>query len=57
MVRQFKAIGEKHTDGYVAYPMGRKGVVVGEGDTCAEALADVYSGRYRYAFDCAVRSH
>jgi hypothetical protein len=24
---------EKHTDGYVAYPLGLKGVVVGQGDT------------------------
>ncbi len=33
MVRQFKVIVEKHSDGYVAYPFGLKGVVVGEGDT------------------------
>ena len=43
MTRQFKIIVEKHTDGYVAYPLGLKGVVVGEGDTCEEALADVKS--------------
>jgi hypothetical protein len=24
---------EKHSDGYVAYPLGIKGAVVGEGDT------------------------
>ena len=34
---------EKHPDGYVAYPLGLKGVVVGEGDTYEEALADVKS--------------
>jgi predicted RNase H-like HicB family nuclease len=34
---------EKHSDGYVAYPLGMKGVVVGEGDTYEEALADVKS--------------
>jgi predicted RNase H-like HicB family nuclease len=35
---------EKHADGYVAYPLGLKGiVVVGEGDTYEEALADVKS--------------
>jgi predicted RNase H-like HicB family nuclease len=42
-MRQFKVIVEKHTDGYVAYPLGLKGVVVGEGDTYEEALADVKS--------------
>ncbi len=43
MVKQFKIIVEKHSDGYVAYPLGLKGVVVGEGDTYEEALADVKS--------------
>ena len=43
MVRQFKIIVEKHADGYVAYPLGLKGVVVGEGDTYEEALNDVKS--------------
>lgn len=43
MARWFKIIVEKHPDGYVAYPLGLKGVVVGEGDTYEEALADVKS--------------
>lgn len=43
MPRQLKIIVEKHPDGYVAYPLGLKGVVVGEGDTYEEALADVKS--------------
>lgn len=43
MTRQFKVIVEKHPDGYVAYPLGLKGIVVGEGDTYEEALADVKS--------------
>ena len=43
MVRQFKIIVEKRSDGYVAYPLGLKGVVVGEGDTYEEALTDVKS--------------
>jgi len=43
MVRNFKVIVEKHSDGYVAYPVGLKGVVVGEGSTYEEALADVRS--------------
>jgi len=38
-----KIIVEKHDDGYVGYPVGMRGVVVGEGDTYAEALADVRS--------------
>jgi predicted RNase H-like HicB family nuclease len=42
-VRQVKIIVEKRTDGYVAYPLGMKGVVVGEGGAYEEALADVKS--------------
>jgi len=42
-MRQYKIIVEKHPDGYVAYPLGLKGVVVGEGDTYEEALSDVKS--------------
>ena len=38
-----KLIVEKHSDGYVAYPLGLKGIVVGEGETYEEALADVTS--------------
>ena len=38
-----KIIVEKHSDGYVAYPLGIQGVVVGEGDTYEEALNDVRS--------------
>ena len=43
MNRQIKIVVEKHPDGYVAYPLGLKGVVVGEGNTYEEALADVKS--------------
>ncbi len=42
-MRQYKIIVEKHPDGYVAYPLGIKGVLVGEGDTYEEALSDVKS--------------
>ena len=42
-MKSVKVIVEKHPDGYVAYPLGMKGVVVGEGDTYEEALADVKS--------------
>jgi len=43
MERQIKVLVEKHPDGYVAYPLGLKGVIVGEGETYEEALADVKS--------------
>ena len=43
MFRELKVIVEKHADGYVAYPIGLKGVVVGEGDSYEDALADVRS--------------
>ena len=42
-MKQFKIVVERHSDGYVAYPLGITGVVVGEGDTYEEALADVKS--------------
>ena len=43
-----KVVVEKHPDGYVAVAVGLKGVVMGEGDTLEQAVADVKS---------AVRSH
>ena len=43
MVKQFKIIVEKHPDTYLAYPLGLKGVVIGEGDTYEDALANVKS--------------
>ena len=42
-MRQFKIVVEKNIDGYVAYPLGLNGIVVGQGDTYEEALADVKS--------------
>jgi predicted RNase H-like HicB family nuclease len=42
-MKQIKVIVEKHSDGYIAYPLGLKGIVIGEGDTYEEALADVNS--------------
>ena len=42
-MNRIKVIVEKHPEGYVAYPLGLKGVVVAEGDTYDEALADVES--------------
>ena len=38
-----KIIIEKHPDGYVAYPLGLKGVVIAECDTYEEALTEVKS--------------
>ena len=43
MVMQFKVIVEKHSDGYVAYPLVLKAVVVGEGYSYEEALNTVSS--------------
>ena len=42
-MKQYKVTVERHPDGYVAYPLGIRGVVVGEGETYEEALADVKS--------------
>ncbi|MEA5578896.1 hypothetical protein [Anabaena sp. UHCC 0451] len=42
-MKQIKIIVEKHSDGYIAYPLGIKGVIVGEGDTYEAALVDVKS--------------
>ena len=42
-MRQFKIVVEKNTDGYVAYPLGLNGIVVGQGDSYEEALSDVKS--------------
>ena len=42
-MKSIKIIIEKHADGYIAYPLGFKGVVIGEGDSYEEALADVKS--------------
>lgn len=40
-MKLIRIIVEKHPEGYVAYPLELKGVVIGEGDTYEEALADV----------------
>ena len=42
-MRRIKIIVERHPDAYVAYPLGMKGVVVGQGDTYEQALADMKS--------------
>jgi len=42
-MQNYKVIVEKHEDGYIAYPLGLKGAVLGQGDSYEEALADVKS--------------
>jgi predicted RNase H-like HicB family nuclease len=43
MSKRLKIVVEKNQDGYIAYPLGVKAVIVGEGETYEEALADVKS--------------
>ncbi len=38
-----KIVVEKHPEGYVAYPLGIDGVIVGQGESYEEALSDVRS--------------
>ena len=45
-----KIVVERHSEGYVGYPLGLKGVIVGEGDTYEEALADCQSA-IRFHFE------
>ena len=42
-MKKLKFVVEKHRDGYVAYPLGLKGVVIGQGDSYESALADAKS--------------
>ncbi len=43
MAREFTIVVEKTSDGYVAYPLGLLGIVVGQGDSYEEALSDAKS--------------
>ena len=43
MKKQIKVIVEKHSDGYVAYPIGMKGVVVAQADSYEEVLTEIKS--------------
>lgn len=38
-----KYVIEQHSDGFIAYPLGLRGVVVGQGDTRDAALANAQS--------------
>ena len=42
-MRRLKIVVEEHPDGFIAYPLGLAGVVVGQGDSYEEALADAKS--------------
>lgn len=42
-MKPIKIVVKKHPEGYVAYPLGLNGVVVGQGGTYEDALADVES--------------
>ena len=42
-MNHIKIIIEQHPDGYIAYPVGLQGVVIGQGETYQEALDDVKS--------------
>lgn len=39
----FRIVVEHYTDGFVAYPLGVKGVIVGQGDVYESAVADLQS--------------
>lgn len=41
--QRLKVVVERHADGYVAYPLGIHGLVVGQGETYDETLEDVRS--------------
>lgn len=38
-----KFVFERHAEGYIAYPLGIEGIVVGQGKTYQEALDDAKS--------------
>ena len=43
MQRRFKIIVQRSEEGYVAYPLGLKGVVVSDGDTFEDVLDNIKS--------------
>lgn len=52
---KLKIVVEKHTDCYVAFPLGVDGAVVGEGDTFEAALADVRSAIHEYVEEFGIQ--
>ncbi len=45
-MNNIKMIVEKHDDGYIAYPLGVQGIVIGEGESYEEALKNAESALY-----------
>lgn len=43
MTKTIKIIVEKNEDGFIAYPIGINGVIIGQGDTYEEAMSDIKS--------------
>ena len=43
IMQNLKIVIEKHSDCYIAYPLGLKGAVVGQGETYDDAVSDVKS--------------
>lgn len=43
MEKRIKIVVERHPDGYTTYAIGLEGVIVGQGDTFEDALADIQS--------------
>ena len=43
MIERVRIVVEQHGDGFVAYPLGMNGTVVGEGNSAETAIADVRS--------------
>ena len=53
-----KFVVEKHSDGYIAYPLGVEGAVVGEGETYEATLADAESAtRFHIETFCIPATH
>jgi predicted RNase H-like HicB family nuclease len=42
-MKNVKIVVEKHPDTYLAYPLGLKGIVIGQGDSYESALTDIKS--------------
>ncbi|MEN6517562.1 MAG: type II toxin-antitoxin system HicB family antitoxin [Methanospirillum sp.] len=42
-MQHLKIVVEEHADGFIAYPVGLRGAVVGQGDTYEAAVDDVVS--------------
>jgi predicted RNase H-like HicB family nuclease len=42
-MQHLKIVVEEHADGFVAYPVGLRGAVIGQGDTYEAAVDDVVS--------------